>query len=115
MNKFIIEDPAGGTKSVPGPPLEPGNPAASSQSRSNPQLSSASSYADLHYLFSAQNVKMIAPKTNRNRRRSPQGQQDHTKHRRTRSGCYTCRIRRVKVCSFNALGRNQTDIGSMAV
>ena len=23
---------------------------------------------------------------------------DHVKHRRTRSGCYTCRARRVKVC-----------------
>lgn len=26
---------------------------------------------------------------------------DHVKHRRTRSGCYTCRSRRVKVCNKN--------------
>ena len=30
------------------------------------------------------------------RRRIPPGS-DHVKHRRTRSGCYTCRSRRVKV------------------
>lgn len=30
------------------------------------------------------------------RRRPPPGS-DHVKHRRTRSGCYTCRSRRVKV------------------
>jgi hypothetical protein len=60
------------------------------------QLSSASSYADLHYLFGAQDTTMIAPKSNRSRRKSSQGS-EHTKHRRTRSGCYTCRGRRVKV------------------
>jgi hypothetical protein len=60
------------------------------------QLSSASSYADLNYLFGVQDQAMIAPKSNRNRRKSSQGA-EHTKHRRTRSGCYTCRSRRVKV------------------
>jgi hypothetical protein len=60
------------------------------------QLSSASSYADLQYLFGVQDPAMIAPKSNRNRRKSAQGS-EHTKHRRTRSGCYTCRSRRVKV------------------
>lgn len=34
--------------------------------------------------------------TARPRRRQPQGA-EHVKHRRTRSGCYTCRQRRVKV------------------
>lgn len=34
----------------------------------------------------------------RNKRRPVPGA-DHIKHRRTRSGCYTCRQRRVKVCS----------------
>jgi hypothetical protein len=60
------------------------------------QLSSASSYADLNYLFGVQDTTMIAPKPNRSRRKSSQGS-EHTKHRRTRSGCYTCRSRRVKV------------------
>ncbi|PMD50290.1 uncharacterized protein K444DRAFT_547199 [Hyaloscypha bicolor E] len=59
------------------------------------QLSSASSYADLNYLFGVQDTTMIAPKPNRSRRKSSQGS-EHTKHRRTRSGCYTCRSRRVK-------------------
>jgi hypothetical protein len=60
------------------------------------QLSSASSYADLNFLFGVQDPAMLVPKPNRNRRKSSQGS-DHTKHRRTRSGCYTCRSRRVKV------------------
>ncbi|RFU28276.1 hypothetical protein B7463_g8051, partial [Scytalidium lignicola] len=69
------------------------------------QLSSASSYADLQYLFTKQDLKMNTPptnspmngppKANRNRRKSSQAG-EHTKHRRTRSGCYTCRSRRVK-------------------
>lgn len=62
------------------------------------QLSSASSYADLHYLFGVQDPAMIAPKPAGNRRKSEKGP-DHAKHRRTRSGCYTCRSRRVKVMS----------------
>jgi hypothetical protein len=79
----------------------PYQPVASLQSTvlqtSHPQqLSSASSYADLNYLFGAQDTTMIAPKPNRTRRKSSQGS-EHTKHRRTRSGCYTCRTRRVKV------------------
>jgi hypothetical protein len=40
-----------------------------------------------------------APKSQRNRRKSAPGL-DHIKHRRTRSGCFTCRNRRVKV-SYN--------------
>ncbi|KAI2624260.1 hypothetical protein GGR54DRAFT_568347 [Hypoxylon sp. NC1633] len=35
------------------------------------------------------------PQSNRNRKKSASGA-DHVKHRRTRSGCYTCRSRRVK-------------------
>src|SRR6266536_299392 len=60
------------------------------------QLSSASSYADLNDLFGVQDTTMLAPKPNRNRRKYNQGS-DGNKHRRTRSGCYTCRSRRVKV------------------
>ena len=71
----------------------------SSQRDSPPsqQLSSASSYADLQYLFGVQDTMMDTPKPNRNRRKSNPNP-DQTKHRRTRSGCYTCRSRRVKVC-----------------
>ncbi|KAG4443754.1 hypothetical protein IFR05_000745 [Cadophora sp. M221] len=62
-------------------------------------LSSASSYADLQYLFGVQNTMMNAPKPNRHRRKSNPNS-DQAKHRRTRSGCYTCRSRRVK-CDEN--------------
>ncbi|KAL2061737.1 hypothetical protein VTL71DRAFT_7115, partial [Oculimacula yallundae] len=58
-------------------------------------LSSASSYADLQYLFGVQDTMMNPPKPNRNRRKSNPNP-DQAKHRRTRSGCYTCRSRRVK-------------------
>lgn len=37
-----------------------------------------------------------APRSQRSRRKSAPGP-DHIKHRRTRSGCFTCRSRRVKV------------------
>lgn len=60
------------------------------------QLSSASSYSNLQYLFGVQDLAMNAPKPTSNRRKSEKGP-EHTKHRRTRSGCYTCRSRRVKV------------------
>ncbi|KAI0594954.1 fungal-specific transcription factor domain-containing protein [Biscogniauxia sp. FL1348] len=42
-------------------------------------------------------IMFQAPKTqgNRNRKKSAPGM-EHVKHRRTRSGCYTCRSRRVK-------------------
>ncbi|KAK4126187.1 hypothetical protein N657DRAFT_297306 [Parathielavia appendiculata] len=40
-------------------------------------------------------VMFNAPKAQRSRRKSAPGL-DHIKHRRTRSGCYTCRSRRVK-------------------
>jgi hypothetical protein len=41
-------------------------------------------------------IMFNATKSQRSRRRSTPGL-DHIKHRRTRSGCYTCRSRRVKV------------------
>lgn len=40
-------------------------------------------------------IMFNAPKAQRSRRKSAPGL-DHIKHRRTRSGCYTCRSRRVK-------------------
>ncbi|KAK1465888.1 hypothetical protein CMEL01_11880 [Colletotrichum melonis] len=40
-------------------------------------------------------VGLTTPKSSRNRRKSASGL-DHVKHRRTRSGCYMCRSRRVK-------------------
>lgn len=47
-----------------------------------------------------------APKASKSRRRSAAsqgGNLDQVKHRRTRSGCYTCRSRRVKVGKVQAL------------
>ncbi|KAK3323435.1 hypothetical protein B0T19DRAFT_358636 [Cercophora scortea] len=44
-------------------------------------------------------IMFSAPKAQRSRRKSAPGL-DHIKHRRTRSGCYTCRSRRVK-CDEN--------------
>lgn len=41
----------------------------------------------------------------RQRRRQPQGS-EHVKHRRTRSGCYTCRQRRVKVSQLLMMRRD---------
>lgn len=43
-------------------------------------------------------IMFNSPKAQRSRRKSAPGL-DHIKHRRTRSGCYTCRSRRVKVTS----------------
>lgn len=50
------------------------------------------------YMDMEQPTPMITlhDKTPRSRRRYPPGSQP-TKHRRTRSGCYTCRQRRIKV------------------
>lgn len=65
--------------------------------------SSASAHLNSSYLFrdpkkySSLEIEMITPKTARNRRKGASG--DQVKHRRTRSGCFTCRSRRVKVCS----------------
>jgi hypothetical protein len=83
---------------IPGDPLDgPAHPNFLPH-----HLSSASSYADLQYLFGVQDLKMPPPKVGRNRRRSNQGS-EHVKHRRTRSGCYTCRSRRVKVCAYPSI------------
>lgn len=63
----------------------------SMQSISMESLSSYSEYED--------QSRSMQPQTGpqRSRRRQASGS-DHVKHRRTRSGCYTCRQRRVKVC-----------------
>lgn len=45
-------------------------------------------------MSSTQDSTVIPPKVARSRRKPETG--DHKKHRRTRSGCYTCRSRRVK-------------------
>lgn len=64
---------------------------------------SASAHLNSSYLFrdpkkySSLEIEMITPKTARNRRKGATG--DQVKHRRTRSGCFTCRGRRVKVCN----------------
>jgi len=54
-------------------------------------------YQNLGYFTGFPEPAMFnAPKAQRNRRKSAPGL-DHIKHRRTRSGCFTCRSRRVKV------------------
>ncbi|OLN88047.1 hypothetical protein CCHL11_00453 [Colletotrichum chlorophyti] len=56
-------------------------------------------------------VGLNAPKSSRNRRKSAQGL-DHVKHRRTRSGCYMCRSRRVKVHAHNHFATQRCRKGS---
>ncbi|EHA55479.1 hypothetical protein MGG_12339 [Pyricularia oryzae 70-15] len=57
----------------------------------------AGSYQNLGYFTGFPEPIMVnsVPKASRSRRKSAHGV-DHVKHRRTRSGCYTCRSRRVK-------------------
>ncbi|KAK7927154.1 hypothetical protein PG985_004152 [Apiospora marii] len=58
----------------------------------------ASSYQTLNYFTGFQDPTMFQsskPPSNRGRKKSTPGL-EHVKHRRTRSGCYTCRNRRVK-------------------
>ncbi|KAK3906293.1 hypothetical protein C8A05DRAFT_11950 [Staphylotrichum tortipilum] len=52
-------------------------------------------YQTLGYFGFPDPIMFNASKTQRSRRKSAPGL-DHIKHRRTRSGCYTCRSRRVK-------------------
>lgn len=67
------------------------------QSPSPPRkLSAADPYGGGRHLFGIQDSAMDVPKPHRNRRKSNPNS-DQLKHRRTRSGCYTCRSRRVKV------------------
>ncbi|KAK0629883.1 hypothetical protein B0T17DRAFT_202301 [Bombardia bombarda] len=55
-----------------------------------------SAYQSLGYFTGfPEPIMFNAPKAQRSRRKSAPGL-DHIKHRRTRSGCYTCRSRRVK-------------------
>ena len=54
------------------------------------------------YGTDAQSSGSLPRNPGRTRLRMPAGQ-DHVKHRRTRSGCYTCRERRVKVPGPNRL------------
>ncbi len=59
-------------------------------------LQSASSYTDLPFLFGVQDPNLVTPTplVKGGRRRSQTG--ELIKHRRTRSGCFMCRTRRVK-------------------
>lgn len=76
--------------------VQPFNGIPGETSQTTGQLSSARSFTDLQFLFGVQDPNMLAPKPNRNRKKSNHSS-EQTKHRRTRSGCYTCRSRRVKV------------------
>ncbi|KAK0722226.1 hypothetical protein B0T26DRAFT_749650 [Lasiosphaeria miniovina] len=78
-----------GSQSIPPPPVVP----MGGSQLSNP-------YQSLGYFTGFPDPVMFnAPKSQRSRRKSAPGL-DHIKHRRTRSGCYTCRSRRVK-CDEN--------------
>ena len=65
-----------------------------------PALPEQQSISSMHparwFDLDSDNAKQTAKGLARVRRRPPPGS-DHVKHRRTRSGCYTCRSRRVKV------------------
>ncbi len=79
-----------GSGQLPQPPVVPmgGSPAT------NP-------YQSLGYFTGfPEPIMFNASKAQRSRRKSAPGL-DHIKHRRTRSGCYTCRSRRVKVIPHN--------------
>ena len=65
------------------------------QSSASPHLTSSYLFRD-PTKYTLLGIEMITPKTARNRRKGASG--DQVKHRRTRSGCFTCRGRRVKVC-----------------
>lgn len=76
-------------------PYGPGTPLSLTAS----DQSMASPYESLGYFTGFPDPIMFQPpkpQSSRNRRKSSTGI-DHVKHRRTRSGCYTCRSRRVKV------------------
>ncbi|KAK0715743.1 hypothetical protein B0H67DRAFT_490196 [Lasiosphaeris hirsuta] len=78
-----------GSQPIPQPPPM----AMGASSISNP-------YQSLGYFTGfPEPIMFSAPKAQRSRRKSAPGL-DHIKHRRTRSGCYTCRSRRVK-CDEN--------------
>ncbi|EME38245.1 hypothetical protein DOTSEDRAFT_161080 [Dothistroma septosporum NZE10] len=80
--------PTGYPPMMPPEALQPG--LRQLQTLSMESLGSYSDYED-------PNRAMLPPsqQSSRSRRRQPQGA-EHVKHRRTRSGCYTCRQRRVK-------------------
>ncbi|KAK1759451.1 adhesion and hyphal regulator 1 [Echria macrotheca] len=84
-----VPSPLDGTQPMPQPPTMPtGAPAI------------ANPYQSLGYFTGfPEPIMFNAPKAQRSRRKSAPGL-DHIKHRRTRSGCYTCRSRRVK-CDEN--------------
>jgi hypothetical protein len=76
----------GGSGHMPPPPAVP----MSGSPMPNP-------YQSLGYFTGfPEPIMFNAPKAQRSRRKSAPGL-EHVKHRRTRSGCYTCRSRRVKV------------------
>ncbi|KAK0643615.1 hypothetical protein B0T16DRAFT_459741 [Cercophora newfieldiana] len=77
----------------PRPMAQPPSLPPGAQGMSNP-------YQSLGYFTGfPEPIMFNAPKAQRSRRKSAPGL-DHIKHRRTRSGCYTCRSRRVK-CDEN--------------
>ena len=72
-------------------------PTSSPQQVAPHAVPMANPYSSLEYFTGfPEPIMFNAPKSQRNRRKSSLGL-EHVKHRRTRSGCFTCRSRRVKV------------------
>jgi len=87
-------NPLEGSQPMQQPPPMP----AGTQGMANP-------YQSLGYFTGfPEPIMFNAPKAQRSRRKSAPGL-DHIKHRRTRSGCYTCRSRRVKVTPTHSPSR----------
>ncbi|KAK4450076.1 adhesion and hyphal regulator 1 [Podospora aff. communis PSN243] len=81
-------------------PLESPQPMAQPSSMPPTAQGMPNPYQSLGYFTGfPEPIMFNAPKAQRSRRKSAPGL-DHIKHRRTRSGCYTCRSRRVK-CDEN--------------
>ncbi|KAK3390907.1 hypothetical protein B0H63DRAFT_125709 [Podospora didyma] len=84
----------GGHPSANQPGSSPAMPQPQVMPMGGPPMSNP--YQSLGYFTGFPDPIMFnAPKSQRSRRKSAPGL-DHIKHRRTRSGCYTCRSRRVK-------------------
>ncbi|TVY49462.1 hypothetical protein LOCC1_G000576 [Lachnellula occidentalis] len=85
MTDYSPQVPAHIINNLPHPSL-PSEGGTEKSSLRPPKQTSASSYADLNFLFGVQDPTMDVPKPNQNKKKSTQGS-EHTKHRRTRSGC----------------------------
>lgn len=80
----------------PQDPLQYPDDTVEAQSLLGDQLDTYAAIGPDHWYESEQQSSAPPPKASTKTRQRSSGQ-DSVKHRRTRSGCYTCRERRVKV------------------